>query len=82
LDTGRRGSAAVHPQGIPKNSSAGRLLLILLTEDSVRRAALSDLTQPRNIRDLLKRLEVEPFDKHYVIEAIDCPKPFEEVLGV
>src|SRR6266446_4328006 len=65
-----------------KNPLAGRLLLTLLTETSLRYGVCSDLLQTTRIPELLNHLEVEPFDEPYLLQVDDCPEPLEKVLGV
>jgi hypothetical protein len=64
-----------------ENPELGKLFLILLTEDFLRSSGFSEVNQPEDVRQLLNRLEDEPFDGASLLQVTDCPKPLAEVLG-
>jgi hypothetical protein len=65
-----------------KNPAAGRVFLIVLTENSLKRVSFGHLSRRKDIGPLLHRLEEDPLEWQSVLELSNCPEPLSSVLGV
>jgi hypothetical protein len=64
-----------------KHPTSGRLFLVLLTQNYLRSAVFSELTKPRNLLDLIARLETDILDEGCVFEITECPAPLSNTIG-
>jgi hypothetical protein len=68
-------------QEFRSNPDIGKLFLFILSKSFIKSTLYSELQEPKDVKQLLNKLEKEPLREAFFLEITECPAPLPTILG-